>query len=236
MTCRFPAVSYSLVKTLTKTMTAALAVAGAALWGNGAMGQGTVTVTLSKNSKIVKVGGAISGTHGTLPSTWTVSGKMTGPDKGKITPTATTFSGTAGTTPSNTVDDTFVEITYTKKGEKPMHGKAALTVVGIVGKLSGETIDLSGRRAIVKVHAKGFPKDYSFGEVKLTFTADILEDNPFPVQTDKNIINFEHVFSSTVKFNKTRVTLSCPFGPANGRFSFGATAIFTDHGTGVDIK
>ena len=121
------------MKTLTRTMTAALAVAGAALWGNGAMGQGTVTVTFSKNSKIVKVGGAISGTHKTLPdSTWTVSGKMTGPGKGKITTTDTTFSGNAGTTPSDTVGDTFVEITYTKKGEKPMKGKAALTVVKIV--------------------------------------------------------------------------------------------------------
>jgi len=124
------------VRNLTKIMTVGI-MGCLMMWGSGVRGDVTV------DTEIVKVGGAVSGTHGTLPdSTWTASGTMSGPGAGTVGATATAFSGNAGDEPSEAVCGTKVTITYTKDGEDPIiAGSDTLTVVEVILSQNGSAIN-----------------------------------------------------------------------------------------------
>ncbi len=216
------------------------------LAGSGVVGDDpvvTVSATMPKKdldgNLYIKVMGAIGGTHSCSDLTYTFDGvKMEGPGAGKVMSLIKgSWVGSVGDNHSKKVNDTSVVVTYSKKDEPKVSGKIDLTVVNVQGKLRGRKI-YPGNRVNITVKAKGFPNLFVFGVVNLSFSnLLVLNDNPYTIKTKRNIINFARQFTTGTKFNRaSTITLSCPFGPASGRFPFGCTGVFVKNGMGVDIK
>ena len=205
----------------------------------------TVGIAIPKVNKdgnyYVKVNGAIGGSHSCSDSTYTAKGvKMKGPGAGDVMlGVQNTWIGNAGEKPSQTVNDTRVVVTYSKKKEPKITGSAELTVVGVKGKMTGVPV-FPGLIVDVVVKAKGSPKALTFGTVTLTFSnpLKINDPNPYTIKMAKgrSVINFSHRFSSNTKFMGTSIILSCPFGPILGKLPFGCKGVFIKNGMGVVIK
>ncbi len=215
------------------------------LVGSGVMGQKViVTTTIPKkhtDGKIyVKVKGALGGSHACSDATYKYVGiAMTGSGAGSVKGNANTgfWYGNAGETPSATVDDTIVTISYKKTSEPIITGKALMTVIAVKGRFFGLTAFpfrlgsiWTGNADVVK-DVKGIPAGLSFGDVTLSFTAPQLiapKANPHLVQRGGNKFRFNLKVQSLILNGLlgSTVKLNCPFGPKGMKLPFSAIGIF----------